>query len=204
MKHSAQRLGVTTRGKHAASTRACGASSGALGIRRATNEQVAFWVMCLLKVIKNKSKLAPLCVIAIVAPVDTHLQRVNSSVTRTNLEANPPLITRSDVYFLQGSHDYFLTRSSDRSASQTPRTMATPRDAQNIAALLFRRELGDQHPGYCGQGLERGTLASRLESWREHDFLQHCSATYASFTPAPRSTIALCYNCDGTLLASTQ
>lgn len=73
-----------------------------------------------------------------------------------------------------------------------------------MANLLLRRELGAERPGLCSRGLEQGALKRQVEEWREEDFLQHCNAEYASFQPAPRSTIALCYNCDGSLLASTQ
>lgn len=72
-----------------------------------------------------------------------------------------------------------------------------------MANLLLRRELGAERPGLCSRGLEQGALKRQVEEWREEDFLQHCNAEYASFQPAPRSTIALCYNCDGSLLAST-
>ncbi len=64
---------------------------------------------------------------------------------------------------------------------------------QNPALLLLGREAG-------------GPLRTRerLRSWAEASFTRHSSAQYASFQPPPRSTIALSYNCDGTLLASTQ
>ena len=70
--------------------------------------------------------------------------------------------------------------------------------------MLPRREQGSAQPSLCTRGYEAEGLNRTLESWREADFLQHCSAEYATFQPAPRSTIALCYNCDGSLLASTQ
>ena len=73
----------------------------------------------------------------------------------------------------------------------------------NVAQLLFQREIGTRGGAY---GLGRGSKAAarELERWHEGDALRHCSAEYAHFQPAPRSTIALCYNCDGTLLASSQ
>lgn len=74
----------------------------------------------------------------------------------------------------------------------------------SVANFLLRRELGAERPGLCARGAGPGSVARGLESWREGDLLRHCSAEYASFQPAPRSTIALCYNCDGSLLASTQ
>jgi hypothetical protein len=74
----------------------------------------------------------------------------------------------------------------------------------NVASLLAGRELGVGRPGACCRGFESGSVKRSLERWQEADFLQNCSADYASFQPAPRSTIALCYNCDGSLLASTQ
>ena len=73
-----------------------------------------------------------------------------------------------------------------------------------MANLLLRRELGAERPGFCSRGYEQGALKRQVEEWREGDFLHNCTAEYASFQPAPRSTIALCYNCDGSLLASTQ
>ena len=74
----------------------------------------------------------------------------------------------------------------------------------NLSKFLLRRELGAERPGLCAKGMEYGAIKSELEAWRETDFLQNCTAEYATFQPAPRSTIALCYNCDGSLLASTQ
>lgn len=66
-----------------------------------------------------------------------------------------------------------------------------------LAAVLLQRELG---------GGPRGAPkpAQRLEAWSEAGLGQHTAAAYAAFQPPPRSTIALSYNCDGTLLASTQ
>jgi activator-of-BECN1-regulated-autophagy protein 1 len=74
----------------------------------------------------------------------------------------------------------------------------------NPAVLLSKRELGDGIPGPAlGNVKERTAVENELHRWRERDFLEASSAEYALFQPAPRSTIALCYNCDGTLLAST-
>lgn len=64
--------------------------------------------------------------------------------------------------------------------------------AANPALLLLARETG-RAPRVAGQ----------LGRWAEGSLTRHSSATYAAFHPPPRSTIALSYNCDGTLLAST-
>lgn len=67
----------------------------------------------------------------------------------------------------------------------------------NVAHLLLSREAG-------GAGRRGGGGAAPLRAWTEAALTHHCSASYAAFQPPPRSTIALCYNADGTLLASTQ
>jgi activator-of-BECN1-regulated-autophagy protein 1 len=69
----------------------------------------------------------------------------------------------------------------------------------NIVELLRERQVGSR----SGLGEASTTVSSRLETFGERDFLETCEATYAAFNPAPRSTIALCYNRDGTLLASS-
>ena len=70
----------------------------------------------------------------------------------------------------------------------------------DIVELLRNRSVGvDTVRGPCGEA----SVSSRLDSWGELDALELCEATYAPFNPAPRSTIALSYNCDGTLLASS-
>jgi len=74
----------------------------------------------------------------------------------------------------------------------------------NIASLLVKRELGPGKPLLSSKTDNGLDLEKQFASWKEADFLRHCSADYASFQPAPRSTIALCYNCNGSLLASTQ
>eukprot|EP00887_Chlorella_sp_A99_P001076 scaffold14.g1076.t1 len=64
------------------------------------------------------------------------------------------------------------------------------------------REAGGSR--HCTPAASREASGKRaLEQWQEADFLRHSSAHYATFSPAPRSTIALSYNSDGTLLAST-
>lgn len=74
---------------------------------------------------------------------------------------------------------------------------------RNITRVLAAREtgqgarVGPSHPG-------TSDIKRRLEQWQEDDFVHHPSAKYGSFQPSPRSTIALSYNCSGTLLASTQ
>jgi hypothetical protein len=72
---------------------------------------------------------------------------------------------------------------------------------RNAARLLAAREVGG--PPRCAAADATPTSA-RLQQWAEASLTSHCSASYASFQPPPRSTIALSYNCDGTLLASTQ
>ncbi|KAL4443318.1 hypothetical protein ABPG75_011055 [Micractinium tetrahymenae] len=64
--------------------------------------------------------------------------------------------------------------------------------AVNPALLLLAREAGGPRRTH-----------ERLRSWAEASFTRNSSAQYAAFQPPPRSTIALSYNCDGTLLAST-
>lgn len=69
-----------------------------------------------------------------------------------------------------------------------------------MAALsrdLLQRELGGPRGAALG-------AQSRLRAWSEASLTKNSAATYAAFQPPPRSTIALSYNCDGTLLASTQ
>lgn len=72
----------------------------------------------------------------------------------------------------------------------------------NVANLLRERETGSRQ-NVCAQSTGVAGVDKEIRSWREDDFINHCKARYASFTPSPRSTIALCYNCDGSLLAST-
>jgi activating molecule in BECN1-regulated autophagy protein 1 len=73
----------------------------------------------------------------------------------------------------------------------------------NIFELLRERELGPGNHARGSQCDAQASVSSRLESFAERDFLETCEATYAPFNPSPRSTIALSYNCDGTLLASS-
>lgn len=72
----------------------------------------------------------------------------------------------------------------------------------NVAELLLARECMGTG-SLCARHGSRATVKRKLEQWQEADLVEHSSASYCSFEPAPRSTIALCYNCDGTLLAST-
>jgi activator-of-BECN1-regulated-autophagy protein 1 len=77
-----------------------------------------------------------------------------------------------------------------------------PRDIgelDNVIDLLRERQTGSKR---C-QCLKEKSLPTRLDEFGERDFLETCEATYASLNPAPRSTIALSYSCDGTLLASS-
>jgi hypothetical protein len=77
----------------------------------------------------------------------------------------------------------------------------------NVALLLAARELGGgarQRRCDGGDGGGAAPSAAQLQQWAEASLTAHCSSSYASFQPPPRSTIALSYNCDGTLLASTQ
>lgn len=76
-----------------------------------------------------------------------------------------------------------------------------PGGAQNVALLLAARETTGGMRPHCGRG---PSTQRALERWQEADFVGHSSASYCSFQPAPRSTIALSYNSNGSLLASTQ
>jgi hypothetical protein len=71
----------------------------------------------------------------------------------------------------------------------------------SAARLLLAREVGGTPRCTPKDGRSN---AARLQQWAEASLTSHCSASYATFQPPPRSTIALSYNCDGTLLASTQ
>jgi activator-of-BECN1-regulated-autophagy protein 1 len=73
----------------------------------------------------------------------------------------------------------------------------------SIFELLREREYGPIHHARGGQCDVQASVSSRLESFAEHNFMETCQATYAPFNPSPRSTIALSYNCDGTMLASS-
>ena len=78
------------------------------------------------------------------------------------------------------------------------------RKMQNVTRLLLAREASGKGRGYCNRPAGPLSTQRQLERWLESDFVEHCSASYCSFQPAPRSTIALSYNSNGTLLASTQ
>lgn len=69
--------------------------------------------------------------------------------------------------------------------------------------LLLGRETG---LGAChGRGpTSSAGLDSELERWVEDDMVEHTSSDYVTFQPPPRSTIAVAYNSDGSLLASSQ
>ena len=83
-----------------------------------------------------------------------------------------------------------------------PRSCASVLDEmRGVAELLQQRETGSR--GMCLQRPGPSGIASDIRKWSEQDFLDSCEAKYAAFNPAPRSTIALSYNCDGSLLAST-
>lgn len=73
----------------------------------------------------------------------------------------------------------------------------------NVLSLLLEREsgIGAGHVGFPGPS---GNLVGELERWVEDDMLEHTCADYVSFQPPPRSTIAVAYNADGSLLASSQ
>ena len=73
----------------------------------------------------------------------------------------------------------------------------------NVLQLLGERETGCRR-NLCVQRTGDTAVHGDLSSWKEDCFLRDCDASYAAFSPAPRSTIALCYNCNGTWLASTQ
>lgn len=87
--------------------------------------------------------------------------------------------------------------------------------SRNVAHLLLAREcVGARRgmgvgglqllPGCGGAPPAAASTQRALEAWQEADFVQHSAAAYTNFQPAPRSTIALSYNANGTLLASTQ
>ena len=78
------------------------------------------------------------------------------------------------------------------------------KDSLSFPLLLLRREIKDECQYPCFDRFSCQPLGEAIGSWSESDFLRHCVADYAQFQPAPRSTIALCYNSDGSLLASTQ
>ncbi|KAK9795580.1 hypothetical protein WJX73_006789 [Symbiochloris irregularis] len=42
-----------------------------------------------------------------------------------------------------------------------------------------------------------------MEAWAENDLLQNCEAVYCDMQPQPRSTIAIAFSSDGSMLAST-
>lgn len=74
---------------------------------------------------------------------------------------------------------------------------------RNLVHLLVQRESGQAAvPGRLPQPCQ--PLDEEFSTWKEDDFVNHCSAQYCAFSPAPRSTIAVAYNADGTLLASSQ
>lgn len=77
-------------------------------------------------------------------------------------------------------------------------TGETPLD---VVGLLQQRETGFR--GFCVQRSGTQGITSDIHSCCEKDFLEESEASYVGFDPAPRSTIALSYNCDGSLLAST-
>ncbi|KAL6767333.1 hypothetical protein ACKKBF_B34855 [Auxenochlorella protothecoides x Auxenochlorella symbiontica] len=73
---------------------------------------------------------------------------------------------------------------------------------RNLVHLLVQRESGQAAvPGRLPQPCQ--PLDEEFSTWKEDDFVNHCSAQYCAFSPAPRSTIAVAYNADGTLLASS-
>ena len=73
--------------------------------------------------------------------------------------------------------------------------------AFDAAELLQQRETGSRE--ICVQRSGMQGIMSDIHSCCERDFLETSEASYVDFDPAPRSTIALSYNCDGSLLAST-
>ncbi|KAK2075732.1 hypothetical protein QBZ16_001473 [Prototheca wickerhamii] len=72
----------------------------------------------------------------------------------------------------------------------------------SVLHLLLGRETG---LGAChGRGpTSSAGLDSELERWVEDDMVEHTSSDYVTFQPPPRSTIAVAYNSDGSLLASS-
>ena len=75
---------------------------------------------------------------------------------------------------------------------------------QGLTSTLLTREVGGAKR-LCVGNQESREPVRKVEAWAEADFLDaSCAAQYATFQPAPRSTIALSYNSSGSLLASTQ
>lgn len=77
---------------------------------------------------------------------------------------------------------------------------------RRLVNLLRQRELDPR--GWSSAPLhEDFTLpcpSTAITDWVESDFFSHCSAAYCHLGPPPRSTIALAFSHDGSLLASTQ
>lgn len=73
----------------------------------------------------------------------------------------------------------------------------------SMASLLRARENSAPAPRSISQGHIQDVYA-RMEAWAENDLLQNCEAVYCDMQPQPRSTIAIAFSLDGSLLASTQ
>jgi hypothetical protein len=76
-----------------------------------------------------------------------------------------------------------------------------------VVNLLRQRELSSHEwpPGPPhSQDPTRPGPSAAIADWLESDFLSHCSAAYCPLGPPPRSTIAIAFSPDGSLLASTQ
>ncbi|KAK3268211.1 hypothetical protein CYMTET_23274 [Cymbomonas tetramitiformis] len=76
-------------------------------------------------------------------------------------------------------------------------------ECHNIARLLAERETFPRGTPFCNRRVPEGEIERALGCWVESDSLRRCTATYCPLQPAPRSTIAVAFSPDGTLLAST-
>ena len=56
----------------------------------------------------------------------------------------------------------------------------------NVALLVRERETGSRR-NVCARSTGVAGVDKEIRSWREDDFIGHCKARYASFTPSPRS-----------------
>ncbi len=71
--------------------------------------------------------------------------------------------------------------------------------------LLRLRELGlPLRSGTVSRAGAQQQVQRSLEGWAEQDFLKCSSSSYIRFPDNPRSTIAVAFSYDGSLVASTQ
>lgn len=72
-----------------------------------------------------------------------------------------------------------------------------------MASLLRAREGSTCAVRSTSEGSAR-EVDTKMEAWAENDALQNCEAVYCEMQPQPRSTIAIAFSPDGSMLASTQ